>query len=280
VLTGLSARLIVILEPDLIQCDDWDGVRKVVTGFLRTLSLPATLSNFLSTAFKIATPAGAEEQALIACQALPCARIGFARPPQQENARTLPVSVRRARPIIRRLTDGIVVSGTLLKPQLLNEVRRMLPPQMDRHRRAILRYRMSVDGTVLSTLISKSVEDGLWVLVCGTDHGVVGAAFTGSLTIGLARRGKFVEQGMVVVFAAEGDSIRVYKRVESGNTTLYSVEPTGIAFGGPRPAFYLGADLRKIVSARCETFASPSLVSDVNVGDFVLETELFQIVSN
>jgi hypothetical protein len=280
VLTGLSARLVATLEPDLIKCDDWDAVCAIITGFLRGLSHPTILADFLGNAFKIATPAGAEEQALLACRALSCTRIGCGGGPQPESARTLPVSSRRSRPVIRRLAEAVVVDAALLAPRVLAEVRRALPPQMDRYQRAVRRYRMTVDGTVLSALISRSVDDGLWILLCGTEHRVVGAAFTGSLSLALARRGKFVEQGFAVVFAAEGDSVRVFKKAESGNSSLYSVDATGIAFGAPRPALYLAADFRTVASAPSETFGSPSLVNDPDVGDVILEAELFQLVMN
>jgi hypothetical protein len=270
VLSRLSARLLFVIEPQLTECESWEMVEALILDFLRGLSSPTTLSDFLASAFKISAPSGSEElKAIRSYQSIQTL---------SDSARTLPAP--RMRPAIRRLTDSEVMDGRLLTAARLLEIRRSLPPHMDRCGRAVLRYRMSVDGTALSTLIGRCSEDGFWILLFGTEQRVLGAAFSGSLSVAFARKGKFLEQVTVVVFATEGEEVAVFKKASVANTSMYSVDSKGIVFGAPRPALYLSADFRTIASAPCETFGSPAFVANTDVGDRLLEIELFHLVAS
>lgn len=287
-LSRLSAALIIVLEERMIECESWDALRMVIIEFFSSLSDPAKVGNFLDATFRIrlSRALGPEEetlQALLGSTSTQLPRITeFGKggvPVRQENARTLPVSVERTRPVMRRFTDPVILGGRLLSGPLLFEIRRAFPTQMDRYGTARLRYQMSVEGTVLSGLISKSVVHGIWILLFETDRRVIGAAFDGSLTIAFGKKGKFIEQGFVVVFVSDDENgVRVFKRNPSSNYSLYSVDAAGITFGGPRPALFLAAEFRNIHSQACETFDSPALVDDGHTGDHILDTELFQLV--
>jgi hypothetical protein len=142
---------------------------------------------------------------------------------------------------------------------------------------ANLQYRLSVDGTALSTLIGKSLGKGLSVLLFRTESEICGATFEGSLSAALALNGRFVEMGMAFVFVCDAAGHRIYRKQIGGNTLLYSVASSGISFGGPKPALYVSSDFRNLMSAACETFGSPPLVKDLNVGDPILDAELYSI---
>jgi hypothetical protein len=53
---------------------------------------------------------------------------------------------------------------------------------------------------------------------------LLGAAFDRSLTIAMARKGRFVEQGMAVVFRADAEGVRTFRRSPASNWSLYSVD--------------------------------------------------------
>jgi hypothetical protein len=273
VLSRLSARLLFLLEPRLTECRSWEGVEALVLDFLRELSSPAALADFLESAFKISAPSGSSEQK---------ARLSY-QPIQRQSSgesasvRTLPAP--RTRPAIRRFSESEVADGRLLTPARLLEVRRALPLHMDRCGRAVRRYRMSVDGTALSTLIGRCSQDSFWILLFATEERVFGAAFSGSLAMAFARKGKFIEQATAVVFTTNGEEVAVFKKAGVANTSMYSADGNGIAFGAPKPALYLRADFRTIASAPCETFASPAFVVNGHVGDRLLEIELFQLMA-
>jgi hypothetical protein len=279
-LNRLCVCLLRTLETRLIQCESLEDLRRVVFDFFGGLSEPRSLTSFLTAVFKVSLTHHVCTEMLQTCNTLtPLLMSSSVRTGQSSYAQSLPVVAVHTRPIIRCIGDVTITCGHLLSQQFLLEIRRALPRHMDRYTTAALCYQMSVDGTALLTLLGRSATQGLWILLFQTKHRIVGAAFQGSLDMGLAKKGKFVNQGMVMVFAKEADDIKIYRNTMKNNK-LYSVERSGITFGGPRPALYLGTDFRNIYSAQCETFDSPPLVDDMHVGDAILDAELFQLVLN
>jgi hypothetical protein len=177
--------------------------------------------------------------------------------------------------VIRHLGECDISGGTLLNARLLLELRRALPAHMDKYNAAVLRYRMSIDGTSLLTLIARSAADGIWILLFQTENRLCGVSFQGSLNGALAKKGRFVDQGAAMAFCVDEEGQHIYKKSQSSDNAVYSVDGAGITFGRPKAAVFLGEDFRHIHSSPRETFDSPALVENIHTGARILETELF-----
>ena len=163
-----------------------------------------------------------------------------------------------------------VIGGSLLTDDLFSFLKTHMTPEV-RCLNAQIVFKMTQDGTCLSTLTNRSTTPGHYIMLIQTNHKTVGVFISNA--IGLRKPGYFGRSSMFV-FDATGHAI--YRQNPPPNSLFISVSREDIIVGGPRPALYLSDQFKTLQSSACETFGSPSLVVSHD-GDDVYEIELYRM---
>jgi hypothetical protein len=160
-----------------------------------------------------------------------------------------------------------VVGDGMLTRQWFLKLRENMPSRLLRFS-ARLVYKMSVHGTLMATLLEKSMSRQPHILIVQTNSKKLGVVLSDPLAMHSARS---LHYGSSITFVFDERS--VYRKLPPPNSMFISTSIDGIIIGGPKPAIHLLDGFEMVFSEECETFGSPPLVPDNH--ERVLDVEYY-----
>ncbi|OHS98216.1 TLD family protein [Tritrichomonas foetus] len=161
---------------------------------------------------------------------------------------------------------------TLLTLENYCLVQQFLPHNL-KSKAPILIFDMSIDGTVLSSLIRQASHDSFYILLIKTNSRIFGALLSCALIV-QDTKNKYIGNQNTMVF--DFTNKKAYRHYPLVNELFISISSNLLIIGGPHFSIYLEEGLSKVGSQPCETFDSPSFVES-STGDKILNIQMFKL---